>query len=219
MLIKVAFYLLLFGSLSDVLQAQHYRYLSTTDGHSHEVLVERREDASGQTILTLTEPKRYSQHVFHPKWGTERWELRDEKLGHNFVAQRSDGVIHITGTFQKGPIKKEVRIDDAIWFNKLDHGLSNFAASDQASLSFEALKLMDDLDLIGMEVERVGTERIKLNEKSYEAIKVKLTLNHFLLSKLWSAYCWFRASDGLFLRYQGANGKPGTPETIIELQP
>ena len=218
MLIKFTLCLLVCSSLSDTLRAQRYRYLSTTDGHSHEVLVTKEENATGQTLLTLKEYKRYSQHVFHPKWGTERWELRDEKLGHDFVAQRTDDVIRIRGTFQHEPVQKEVDIGNAIWYNKLDHGLSDFAISNRATHSFEALRLLDDLDLIGMDAERIGPERITLGGQSYEAIKVKLTLNHFLLSKLWSAYCWFRASDGLFLRYQGANGKPGTPETVIELQ-
>ena len=47
--------------------------------------------------------------------------------------------------------------------------------------------------------------------KTYDAVKVKLTMDNFLLAKL-----WFRTSDDLFLRYEG-NSDPGTPDTVIEL--
>ncbi len=194
--------------------AQQHHYVSTTDGQPHDVMVTVQQGAV--TTIVLEEYKRYSKHLLHPTRGTQRWELRDDKLGHNFIAKRDGRIIHIKGTFQQEPIDKQIEVGDALWYNKLDHGLSDFAASDRQKQAFFALKLLSDLDPIDMEAEKVGTERVVVGGKSLEAVKVKLTLNHFLLSKMWSAHCWFRPSDGLFLRYQGANGRPGTPETVIE---
>ena len=174
--------------------------------------------AIGGSTLVLEEYKRYSKHLFHPTLGTKVWELRDQKLGHHFVARRDGEWVHIKGTFQQQPIDKRVAVGNGLWYNKLDHGLTDFARSSRSKQSFFALKLLSDLEPIDMEAEKEGTERITVNGKAFEAIKVKLTLDHFLLSKMWSAYCWFRSSDGLFLRYQGASGRPGTPETIIEWQ-
>ena len=197
--------------------AQQYHYVSTTADHAHDITV-TKEKKQGTDVLTLEEYKLYSQHVFHPKLGTRQWELRDDKADHNFVAKRTENTIHIKGNFHGEPLEKTVKIDDDVWFNKLDHGLSAFAVSDQEELSFWVLKLLSDLDPIKMTAEKEGTERIRMGERTYDAVKVKLTLNHFILSKLWSAHCWYRASDGLFLRYEGANGRPGTPVTMIELQ-
>ena len=197
--------------------AQQYHYVSTTADHAHDITV-TKEKKQGTDVLTLEEYKLYSQHVFHPKLGTRQWELRDDKADHDFVAKRTENTIHIKGNFHGEPVEKTVKIDDDVWFNKLDHGLSAFAVSDQEELSFWVLKLLSDLDPIKMTAEKEGTERIRMGERTYDAVKVKLTLNHFILSKMWSARCWYRASDGLFLRYEGANGRPGTPVTVIELQ-
>ena len=202
---------------SNYATAQQYRYVSTTADHAHDITV-TKEKKSGADVLTLKEYKLYSQHVFHPTMGTRQWELRDDKADHNFVAKRTDNTIYIKGNFHGKPVEKTVKIDEDVWYNKLDHGLSAFAVSDQQELSFWVLKLLSDMDPIKMTAEKEGTERLRMGERTYDAVKVKLTLNHFILSKLWSARCWYRASDGLFLRYEGANGRPGTPVTVIELQ-
>lgn len=197
--------------------AQEYHYVSTTADHAHDITV-TKEKRPGTDVLTLEEYKLYSKHVFQPTVGTKQWTLRDDKVDHNFVANRAGNTIHIKGNFHGKPVEKTVEIDEDVWYNKLDHGLSAFAVSDQEKLSFWVLKLLSDMDPIKMTAEKEGTERIQMGEQTYDAVKVKLTLNHFILSKLWSARCWYRASDGLFLRYEGANGRPGTPVTIIELQ-
>ncbi len=201
----------------NVATAQQYHYVSTTADHAHDITV-TKEKKQGMDMLTLEEHKLYSEHVFHPTMGTKQWTLRDDKVDHNFVAKRAGNAIHIKGNFHGEPLEKTVKIDDDVWFNKLDHGLSAFARSDQEELSFWVLKLLSDLDPIKMTAEKQEPERIRVGGQNYEAVKVKLTLNHFILSKMWSARCWYRASDGLFLRYEGANGRPGTPVTVIELQ-
>ena len=197
--------------------AQKYHYVSTTADRTHDIVVTKRK-IGGNNTLTLEEYKLHSEHIFNPRIGTQQWALRDDKSNHDFVAKRDGDLIHIQGTFHGKPVDKEVDIDEHVWFNKLDHGLSSFAISDQKQISFWVLKLLSDLDPIKMTAEKEGIERIEVGGKSYEAVKVKLVLDHFILSKLWAARCWYRTSDGLFLRYQGANGRPGTPVTTIDLK-
>ncbi|MEM9676311.1 MAG: hypothetical protein ACFB15_08575 [Cyclobacteriaceae bacterium] len=199
------------------LSAQEYRYAGLYGDNPYEIAV-RKYHEEGQPKLVLTEEKRYSEHTFHPDMGTEKWVLRDEKEDHQFTAQRVGDQIHIQGKFQGEPIDKTVAVDERLWFNKLDHGLSYFAASDQEELSFWVLKLVSDMDPIKLSAEKEGIEQLTMDGQTYQALKIKLTIDNFLLSKLWSAELWYRTSDGLFLRYEGANGGPGTPKTIIELE-
>lgn len=205
-----------FGLVATPLSAQQYLYDGLFGKHAYGIRVNKQLKAN-KPVLILEEKKRYSEHTFHPKLGTEKWVLRDEKENHNFTARRVGDRIKISGTFQGEPIEKTVDIDERLWFNKLDHGLSNFITSDQQELSFWVLKLISDLDPLKMEAKKVGTEPLTIDGKTYKTVKVKLTIDNFMLSKLWSAELWYRASDGLFLRYEGANGGPGTPLTIIEL--
>ncbi len=186
--------------------AQKYHYVSTTEDRPHDIMVTKEKARDGKNVLTLEEYKLYSRHTFNPHTGTEQWALRDDKSDHDFVARREGDLIRISGSFHGEPVKKTVDIDEDVWFNKLDHGLSSFAVSDQEALSFWVLKLLSDLDPIKMIAEKEGVERIEVSGKSYEAVKIKLVLDHFILSKLWAARCWYRTSDGLFLRYEGANG-------------
>nr|WKN37827.1 hypothetical protein K4G66_03775 [Tunicatimonas sp. TK19036] len=196
--------------------AQEYQYVGQVGENAYDISVRVRTEA-GKPVLILEEDKRYSEHTFDKALGTKKWVLRDAKDHHDFTARRSGNEIHIQGTFQGEPVDKIVAIDERPWFNKLDHGLSEFAASDQKTLSFWVLKLLSDLDPVKFEAEKQGTETITIGEQTYPAVKIKLTIDNFLLSKLWSAELWYRASDGLFLRYEGVNGGPGTPETVIEL--
>ncbi|MEM6844038.1 MAG: hypothetical protein AAF632_17555 [Bacteroidota bacterium] len=192
--------------------AQQYVYAGLFGENAYEIQVRKQ---SG--VLILEEEKRYSKHTFHSEMGTEKWVLRDEKENHDFTAQRTGNQIRVSGTFQGKSIEKTVNLEEGLWFNKLDHGLSEFAASDQQEISFWALKLMSDLDPLKLNAKKVSRETLDISGQTYQAVKVKLTIDNFMLSKLWSAELWYRASDGLFLRYEGANGGPGTPKTIIEL--
>jgi len=207
---------LVLGLITLSLSAQQYQYAGLFGENAYDIQVLKQQE-DGKSVLVLEEKERYSKHTFHPKLGTEEWVLRDEKENHNFTAQRTNDQIKIWGTFQGESVEKTVDIDERLWFNKLDHGLSEFAVSEQHELSFWVLKLLSDLDPLKMEAKKVGTESLTIDGKTYEAVKVKLTIDNFMLSKLWSAELWYRASDGLFLRYEGSNGGPGTPTTIIEL--
>ena len=215
--VKFTCFLLLYCLTNHYAYAQRYHYVSTTEDRPHDILVTKRKKGNSN-VLTLEEYKLHSEHIFAPQIGTKQWALRDDKSNHDFVAKRDGELIHISGTFRGEPIDKEVDIDESVWFNKLDHGLSAFAVSDQEEISFWVLKLLSDLDPIKMIAEKEGTERITVDGTSYEAVKVKLVIDHFILSKMWSARCWYRTSDGLFLRYEGANGRPGTPVTTINLK-
>ena len=205
-----------FGLIAAPLSAQQYLYVGLFGEHTYGIKVNKQHKAD-KPILTLEEEKRYSEHTFHPELGTEKWVLRDEKEHHDFTAQRVGNQIKIWGIFQGEPVEKTVDIDERLWYNKLDHGLSAFAASDQLELSFWVLKLVSDLDPLKMQAKKTGTESLTIDGKTYDAVKVKLTIDNIMLSKLWSAELWYRTSDGLFLRYEGANCGPGTPIFIVDL--
>ena len=61
-----------------------------------------------------------------------------------------------------------------------------------------------------------GDETIRIGDKSYDAVKIVVTLDNWLLSKIWSNRYWFRKEDGLFLKEVGNDG-PGTLNRIREL--
>lgn len=63
---------------------------------------------------------------------------------------------------------------------------------------------------------RIGEETITLDGCEVKTVHVRIRMDGFF-STLWHGDYWFRTKDWLFVRYQGRNGPPGTPETVIEL--
>ncbi len=75
----------------------------------------------------------------------------------------------------------------------------------------------DNLTLSEWQVVNKGTERISTPGGGIEAVKVKVSLGGFL-SAFWSAECWYRVSDGRFVKYSGPSGGPGSPEVTTVLK-
>jgi hypothetical protein len=67
-----------------------------------------------------------------------------------------------------------------------------------------------------LSVQKGGREPIVVAGTRVEAVRLKMTVPG-LPVLFWSAPWWFRASDGTFLRFEMAQGMPGTPKTILEL--
>lgn len=211
--IPLYFYILSISPASAL--AQDIVYISVTKGDSTEQEINQYQEGE-LLVVEVKEDERFSKHYFCGEGTTQKWMYRDEKENTEFVAEREGNAIYIQGILQGEKIEKTIAIDQDIWINKIDHGLSHFVNSDQTSVTFWTLKLAD-LEPVHFEAEKIETEMLQINGQKVQAIKVKLTLNHMLIARFWSAHLWYRTSDGLFLRYEGANGGPGTPVTTITI--
>ncbi|MEK6476710.1 hypothetical protein WJR50_04210 [Catalinimonas sp. 4WD22] len=196
--------------------AQEIEYLEVTGDEKKHLNISISSLPNGQELV-FTDADTYSRHIFTPSGHTQKWQHNDEKDKHDFEAVREGDQIHIQGIFKGEKVDKTVEIDEKRWINKLDHGLSQWVTGSEEELVFWTLKLSSDLDPIEFRAEKVGKEILALSGEQYQAIKVKLTLDGMLLSKLWSAHCWYEMESGLFLKFEGTNGGPGTPLTIIKL--
>lgn len=196
--------------------AQTIEYSETTGKEEQRLKVQITSLSNGKEII-FTDANTYAHHVFVPDGSTQSWTHRDKKEQHEFKAVRKGNLIEINGIFKGKPIGKTVKVDEKPWINKLDHGLSAWAVTDteETELIFWTLKLSSDLDPILFRAEKEGQETIYIENKTFEAIKVKISLDGLLLSKLWSAHCWYEANSGLFLKFEGTQGGPGSPLTTI----
>lgn len=196
-------------------ESQVLMYTSTTEDIITPQKISRKTEGSYE-VVEIWEDDKYSGHYFTKDGATKKWIHQDKTNGHEFVAKRNGNTITITGLYQHKKIKKTVSVDDNIWTNKIDYGLSYFAQSEHDETTFWTLKL-SDLEPLQFKAYKEGEEIISINGQSFKATKVKLTLKNIFLAKLWSAHLWYRVSDGLFLKYEGAMGRPGTPVTTIKI--
>lgn len=195
--------------------SQVLAYTSTTEDVTTTQKISRKTEGSYE-VVEIWEGDRYSKHYFTKDGATKKWMHQDKTKGHEFVARRNGNTITITGLYQHKKIDKTVSVNDNVWTNKIDYGLSYFVESEHDEIAFWTLKL-SDLEPLQFKAYKEKEETVNINGQSFKAIKVKLTLKNMFLAKLWSAYLWYRASDGLFLKYEGTMGRPGTPVTTIKI--
>jgi hypothetical protein len=137
------------------------------------------------------------------------------KGGRSLKAVRIDNTIELSVQNDGKTRFRILRIDQKPWIQFMGWGLQWFARSQEVnSLEFWIFKL-SDLSLNTLFAEIKGEEAFKIGDQKYEATKVRVSVPGWV-SKFWGVHIWFRKKDGFYLRFKGANGPPGTPETTTE---
>jgi hypothetical protein len=98
----------------------------------------------------------------------------------------------------------------------VEKSLEPFVLSGEERVRFMVIQPFD-VEPFVMVARARGTERVEAGDKTYEAVHVVVSPEGFA-SLFYRVHYWFRSSDGLFVRYEGTRGPPGTPKTVVELQ-
>lgn len=144
---------------------------------------------------------------------TLAWGYRSE--GIEVQAERLDNQLRIWGRVDDTLLQERYPIDADPWYQPLSYSLRGFLQSDRQHVRFWTIRL-DELEPVKLKAAKIGTETIETPAGRFEARKVEVRLDGWL-SFAWHGIYWYRKSDGLFLKYRGVNGLPGTPPTVIEL--
>lgn len=211
----IALLIILLTGLGVKAAEKNYLYHSTTKDVvvtlEEKVLV--REDEITDTMLS--DNGEVTETVLAPDWATKRWELHNREEDTNLVAKRSGDLIIVQGRFKGKEVAKKIKIDGRPWFQAWNLSFGPFVLSGEGKREFWAIQDSDLKEFV-MVVLREKEEALELNDEAVEAVKFKVTLNNWM-SIFWSCNYWFRKSDGVFLRSEGANGPPGTPVTVMEM--
>lgn len=148
---------------------------------------------------------------------TLSWAYRNAGKNTAFTAIRRGETIVLSGTHEGKPIQKKFTVGSAPWNQLFTLGLRQFVLSGENERRFWAIGTSGpgEMRIAQFVAAREGSEAIVFGGKEIGAVKVRITFPD-LKSLFWHADCWFRESDGMYLRYEGWNG-PGEPLTIAEL--
>jgi hypothetical protein len=191
---------------------RQYTYLEETGAveSSHIWLIRR----SGTEIETRwIAPDKAYLNLCDETGNTQEWRVRDSNT--DISAKRLGRIIRFEGTYNGEQIRRDVEIDESPWFQPLSYALGRFSQSHLDSIVFWTIR-PDNLDVVKLRAKSAGEEQVITKAGRFPANKVSISLMG-LLSHFWKAHYWFRRADGLFVRYEGANGLPGTPTTTIQL--
>jgi len=203
------------GVAAKVTTAEQFDYFEET-GADRVKITWRLEKRKNSIVLTSTKSTgRVDIYTNNPSLASLQWESKNPSQNTDILAKRDKNVILISGTLEGETIAKKVKIDRSPWYQSLSFSLTSLAKSDKASNIFWVLR-PNDLAAVKMKARKIKTESIKAGGRKVEAERIKVVLPGFR-SMFWHGLYWFRKDDGVFIKYQGKKGPPGTPITVTTL--
>ena len=130
------------------------------------------------------------------------------------VRRRGD-VLLLEGTLDGQPVDRRIAIDGAPWYQAMSLSLRPFVLGGGNVARFWTLR-PDTLEAYLIEARKLGKEHLRIADRQWRAEKIEVRLAGWR-SLFWSARYWFEAEQGVFLRYEGPSGPPGSPVTVVTL--
>jgi len=146
---------------------------------------------------------------------TQKFTHRDSTRNIDLIAIKDGRNVILKGISGEKIINTIIKLDESPWKQSMSYSLSEFALDEKEKIEYWIIRL-DKFKGEKMQAEKAGAEGITIKGTQYNTVKVKISAAG-LRSKFWSGNYWFRISDGLFLKYEGWNGLPGSTKTIIEI--
>jgi hypothetical protein len=187
-----------------------YRYQETTGAKSQ--LIDYQIERTAFVVVTCTEPDERRRVVCKDSGSTHDWSL--QQTDRDITARLENGRIKVSGVVEGKPVEKTFPKGDLPWFQLLSFSLRPFAQSDEDSIQFQFLR-PDNLSFVKLEAKKNGAATIPVGGREETACHIRVS-PPWPLSVFWQGNYWFRASDGLFLRFEGVNGPPGTKKTVVQ---
>ena len=144
---------------------------------------------------------------------TTQWQYQHSDT--NIHVNRKENKLYMAGTKKGQKVNQVFQLDDSPWYQPLSYSLRNFLSSDRSSVVFWIIRA-DNLSVIKMKAVKDTIEEIQVGDRWFESQKIKVSPVG-ITGYLWCGTYWYRVPDGLFLKYIGTNGWPGTQKTIIEI--
>jgi hypothetical protein len=200
--------------LTPIQEVLQYRYIEQIGSDNHEIqwILEPQNQLRRLTTVRLDETSVSLNDGF---LSTASWTFSKPSTDCDIMAKREGNFIHVSGIFHGEDLQKKIKIDDTPWCQATSLALSSIIRSDCDEVVFWTI-WTEHLSPHKVNARKCGIERITIQGKEVEAQKIEIRPKG-LFSILWKGIYWFRTTDHLFLKYEGATGLPGSAKTTITL--
>jgi hypothetical protein len=163
----------------------------------------------------LTYKKATETHITRTNENLETltWSMDDPAKEISIKALRKKNALFLHGRFKGKTIDRHIQIDSAPWFQATSLSLKKFATSHPKKIEFWTLRV-SNLKAYKLSAAKVDRVRLTMDRKPIETIKIEMRLTGWR-SYFWKSDYWFKADDGLFLRFEGENGPSGESRITI----
>jgi hypothetical protein len=203
---------LVFLSCAVVGAAAEHLVFRSADGASSEVLVRQRDDGYS---IALKAPGVDSETVTDGSFAAAQWTYHDSARAADITCERSENSITIRGLLEGRKIGKTHAIDGNPWYQDWGLGLRRFILGHERTWRFWSINPADPGMVARFDATKEGTESLILDGSPVQTVRVKVALPG-LLSIFFRTSFWFRASDGVLMRWEFPQG-PGKPSMVTNL--
>jgi len=134
------------------------------------------------------------------------WSRSCPEDGTEYMAEKKGDTLLIKGTFMGDPIDKELELGGKYLHIYPKYSLSKFAFSGMRSMKFWAIR-RDELSLLPMQAKVKGVEKIIVDGKEVEVVKVYYSIVGKMREKFYHHNYYYRKSDGVFIKKVEHNGR------------
>lgn len=138
-------------------------------------------------------------------FGTLRFRVVNVDEKTDYIGERKERLVFIRGRFKGEKIERTMEIDERPFYYNPKVGLAAFVCSGETQGTFWGFQ-NKELNVYPMKATNEGPDRISVNGKDVEAIKIHWTIDDFR-SVFFKRTYWFRGSDGLYLKQKTGGGK------------
>ncbi|MFO7714527.1 hypothetical protein [Desulfosarcina sp.] len=164
-------------------------------------------------VLTYSSPVERHVTTTGPDYDTRHWQVVAENGQTDLSAERMNHTIVVHGRFEGSPVDKRLEIDDSPWYQATSLSLREMVSSDDTERVFWTIR-SDTLTAHKIRAIKKGVETIDLDGNRKELLRIRLTLLG-MLAPFWKSDYWFAAPEGIFYRFKGPSGPPGSPMTVV----
>jgi hypothetical protein len=146
-------------------------------------------------------------------YDTSRWQVFAHDNRTKFVAQRDQNTIVVRGLFKGKPLEKTIHIDHHPWYQATSLSLRKLIASVDSEKVFWTIRF-DNLSVHKLKASKVDIEEMASRGEVRRFQRIRLNLTG-LLKPFWKSDYWFSLPNGIFYRFEGPSGPPGSPLTTV----
>ena len=136
-----------------------------------------------------------------------RWQYKRPSDRTDLTAKKDGDYIRLSGTFKGKAQDKTFKIGDGLWYQMMEMAMPAFIASDEKQIVFYSIGTGNNRGAMGLgefAAEKVGEERITVNGRDYDCVKISFVLTAF--SWAWTGYYWYDRQTGQLVQ-TGEKGK------------
>jgi len=164
-------------------------------------------------VLTYSSPNERHVTTTDPTYDTRRWQVAAENGKTIFSAERIGQSIIVRGIFKGEPVDKRLDIDRCPWYQATSLSLRELVASADSERVFWTIR-EDTLTAHKIKAIKKGVESTESDGSGKALMRIRLTLPG-MLAPFWKSDYWFALPGGIFFRFKGPSGPPGSPMTIV----